>query len=215
MPRGGRSVFLRLFGGESGVDPYTRTVSDVYQDAFLEGSFIGKGIYDVDAFIQVTGDQFPDNLILSHDLLEGCYARTALASDVQLYESSPQRYLADVSRRHRWVRGDWQISPWMFWRVPGPAGRRLHNPLSALSRWKIFDNLRRSLGPPALLFVLVAGWSILDPPWFWTLVVAGISLSATLLRSVTSLVRWPRDLTMSGHLRAAAHAIGRDLCRPG
>ena len=176
MPVGGRSVFLRLFGGESGVDPYTRTVSDVYQDAFGEGSFIGKGIYDVDAFIRVTGDQFPENLILSHDLLEGCYARAALASDVQLYESSPQRYLADVSRRHRWVRGDWQISPWLLPRVPGPSGRRLDNPISALSRWKIFDNLRRSLVAPALLLVLIAGWSMLYPPWFWTLVVAGISL---------------------------------------
>ncbi len=89
---------------------------------FGEGSFIGKGIYDVDAFIRVLGNQFPENLILSHDLLEGCYARAALASDVQLYESSPQRYLADVSRRHRWVRGDWQISPWLLPRVPGPDG---------------------------------------------------------------------------------------------
>ena len=97
------------------------------------------------------GDQFPENLILSHDLLEGCYARAALVSDVQLYESSPPRYLADVSRRHRWVRGDWQISPWLLPRVPGPAGRRLDNPISALSRWKIFDNLRRSLVAPALV----------------------------------------------------------------
>ena len=109
------------------------------------------------------GDQFPENLILSHDLLEGCYARSALVSDVQLYESSPQRYLADVSRRHRWVRGDWQISPWLLPRVPGPAGRRLDNPISALSRWKIFDNLRRSLVAPSLVLVLIAGWCVLEP----------------------------------------------------
>ncbi len=211
MPVGGRSVFLRLFGGESGVDPYSRTVSDVYQDAFGEGSFIGKGIYDVDAFIRVAGDQFPDNLILSHDLLEGCYARTALASDVQLYESSPQRYLADVSRRHRWVRGDWQITPWMLPWVPGPSGRRLRNPISALSRWKIFDNLRRSLVAPALLLVLFAGWSTLYPPWFWTLVVAAISLAPTLLRGdgARALAGRPRDG------RAAPRRGARDRTRPG
>jgi len=215
VPVGGRSWFLRLFGGESGVDPYTRTVSDVYQDAFGEGSFIGKGIYDVDAFIRVLGDQFPENLILSHDLLEGCYARTALATDVQVYESSPPRYLTDVSRRHRWVRGDWQISPWLLPRVPGPGGRRLDNPISALSRWKIFDNLRRSVVAPALVLVLVVGWSVLSPPWFWSLVVAGISLFPPLLRCVTALVRRPDDLTMGLHLRTAFQAIGRDLAQSG
>ncbi len=215
VPVGGRSWFLRLFGGESGVDPYTRTVSDVYQDAFGEGSFIGKGVYDVDAFIRVLGDQFPENLILSHDLLEGCYARSALATDVQVYESSPPRYLTDVSRRHRWVRGDWQISPWLLPRVPGPGGGRLHNPISALSRWKIFDNLRRSLVAPALVLVLVVGWTVLSPPWFWAFVVAGISLFPVLLRAVTALLRRPADLTMGVHLRAAFQAIGWDLARSG
>ncbi|MDR3632866.1 MAG: glucoamylase family protein [Isosphaeraceae bacterium] len=215
MPVGGRSWFLRLFGGESGLDPYTRTVSDVYQDAFGEGSFIGKGIYDVDAFICVLGDQLPENLILSHDLLEGCYARTALVSDVQLYESSPPRYLADVARRHRWVRGDWQISPWLLPHVPGPGGVRLDNPISALSRWKILDNLRRSLVPPALVLVLVMGWSVLSPAWFWTLVVAGIGLFPTLLRAVTGLLHKPPDLTIGLHLRATLRSIGRDLAQSG
>ncbi len=215
MTLGGRSWFLRLFGGESGVDPYTRTVSDVYQDAFDEGSFIGKGIYDVDAFIRVLGDQLPENLILSHDLLEGCYARTALVSDVQIYESSPPRYLTDVARRHRWVRGDWQISPWLLRHVPGPSGARLENPISALSRWKICDNLRRSLVAPALVLVLAMGWFVLSPAWFWTLIVAGIGLFPTLLRSVAGLWRRPRDLTIGLHLRAAFRAIARDLAQAG
>jgi cyclic beta-1,2-glucan synthetase len=104
-----RSRYARLYGGEPGIDPYTRAVSDVYQDVFGEGSFIGKGIYDVDAFEQALGGRFPDNRILSHDLLEGCYARSGLLSDVQLYEDYPARYSADVSRRYRWIRGDWQL----------------------------------------------------------------------------------------------------------
>jgi len=215
MPVGGRSWFLHLFGGEAGVDPYTRTVSDVYQDVFAEGSFIGKGIYDVDAFIRVLEEQFPENLILSHDLLEGCYARAALVSDIQLYESSPPRYLADVSRRHRWVRGDWQIAPWLLPHVPGPDGVRLENPISALSRWKILDNLRRSLVAPALVIVLVMGWAVLSPAWFWSLAVAGIGLLTPLLRSATGLVRRPRDLPIGLHLRAALISIGRDLAQSG
>ncbi|MDQ1261352.1 MAG: cyclic beta,2-glucan synthetase, partial [Euryarchaeota archaeon] len=143
MPEADRSRFVRLFGGEPGIDPYTREVSDVYQDIFGEGSFTGKGIYDVDAFSQSLGGRFPDNLILSHDLLEGSYARAALVSDVQFYEEYPYRYTTDVKRRHRWIRGDWQIASWLLMRVPGPGGLILDNPISALSRWKILDNLRR------------------------------------------------------------------------
>ncbi len=146
-----------LFGGEPGIDPYTREVSDVYQDIFGEGSFTGKGIYDVDAFSSLLGGRFPDNLILSHDLLEGSYARAALVSDVQFYEDYPYRYTADVSRRHRWIRGDWQIASWLLSRVPGPGGLILDNPISGLSRWKILDNLRRSLVTPAQILLLFLG----------------------------------------------------------
>ncbi len=103
-----------LCGSEFGIDPYTRTVSDVYQDVFHEGSFIGKGIYDVDLFQQVLGQRFPDNHILSHDLLEGCYLRSGFLSDVPLYEKSPSSYLADAKRRTRWIRGDWQIAGWII-----------------------------------------------------------------------------------------------------
>src|SRR5471030_20040 len=137
--------------------------------------------------------RLPENRILSHDLLEGCYARSALLSDVQLYEEYPTRYSADVSRRYRWIRGDWQIASWLLPRVPdlredsdtgrqhGREGGHQQNPLSALSQWKIFDNLRRSLIPAALTLLLLLGWTILSPAWFWILVVIGIILIPPLI----------------------------------
>ncbi|MEI9934590.1 MAG: hypothetical protein WDM71_06990 [Ferruginibacter sp.] len=108
----------RIHGNEPGTDPYTRAVSDVYQDLFREGSFIGKGIYDIDMFERTLQNRFPENRILSHDLLEGSYARAALISDVQLYEDYPSDYKTDMQRRHRWIRGDWQIASWIFPFVP-------------------------------------------------------------------------------------------------
>lgn len=171
LPGAGQSRYARLHGGEPGIDPYTRAVSDVYQDAFQEGSFIGKGIYDLDAFEQSLKGRFPENRILSHDLMEGCYARCGLLSDVQLYEEYPARYGADVNRRHRWIRGDWQLAGWLMPWVPGPDGRRRRNPLSALSRWKLFDNLRRSLGPAALTLLLLLGWTLYSSAVSWTLTV--------------------------------------------
>ena len=182
LPGTNRSRYARLYGGEPGIDPYTRAVSDVYQDVFGEGSFIGKGIYEVDAFEQALGGRFPENRILSHDLLEGCYARAGLLSDVQLYEDYPARYSADVSRRYRWIRGDWQLAGWLRPRVPGEDARRHENPLSLLSQWKIFDNLRRSLVPAALLLLLLLGWTVLPAAWLWTSLVIGIMLVPSLLR---------------------------------
>ena len=123
LPCTNRSLYARLFGGEAGVDPYTRTVSDVYQDVFGEGSFIGKGVYDVDAFERALKGRFPANRILSHDLLEGCYARAGLLSDAELQEEYPARYSADVDRRRRWIRGDWQLAGWLRRRVKGPDGQ--------------------------------------------------------------------------------------------
>ncbi|PKL60022.1 MAG: cyclic beta 1-2 glucan synthetase, partial [Methanomicrobiales archaeon HGW-Methanomicrobiales-4] len=143
LSESGISRFASLFGGEQGIDPYTRAVSDLYQDAFHEGSFIGKGIYDLGEFSRSIKGRFPENLILSHDLLEGCYARSGLVSDVQVFEEHPISYLADIRRRHRWIRGDWQIIPWLFPRVTDNSSKKQRNPLSLLSRWKIFDNLRR------------------------------------------------------------------------
>ena len=160
------SFYARLCGSEPGIDPYTRTVSDVYQDLFGEGSFIGKGIYDVDAFKKSLDGRFPENLILSHDLLEGCYAKAGLISDVELYEEYPSRYNDDVDRRYRWIRGDWQIARWLFPWVPGSDGHMQKNPLSMLSRWKIFDNLRRSLMAASLTLLLLLGWMVLASPCF-------------------------------------------------
>ena len=157
LPGTNRSRYARMWGSDAGIDPYTRVVSDVYQDLFGEGSFIGKGIYEIDAFEQALKGRFPENRILSHDLIEGCYARAGLLSDVQLYEEYPSRYSADVSRRHRWIRGDWQLLRWLLPGVPGPDARFQKNPLSLLSRWKIFDNLRRSLSPLALTLLLASG----------------------------------------------------------
>ncbi|MEP7182280.1 MAG: glucoamylase family protein [Betaproteobacteria bacterium] len=200
VPGSNRSRFARLFGGESGIDPYTRTVSDVYQDGFGEGSFVGKGIYDVDAFELALGGRFPENRILSHDLLEGCYARSGLITDVQLYEDYPSRYSADVSRRCRWIRGDWQIAGWLSRRVPGVRGARETNPLSLLSQWKLFDNLRRSLVPPALLLLLLAGWTILAPAWGWTVAALGILVVPPLIASLLDLVQRPADVPLGQHL---------------
>ena len=117
-----KSWYARLWGGETGIDPYTRVVSNIYQDVFGEGSYIGKGIYDVDAFEKALGGRLPENRILSHDLIEGCYARSGLLSDVQLYEEYPSQYSMDVSRRHRWIRGDWQIASWLRSKVPAFGG---------------------------------------------------------------------------------------------
>jgi cellobiose phosphorylase len=206
LPGSNRSWFARIFGGESGIDPYTRTVSDAYQDAFGEGSFIGKGIYDVEAFERTLKDRFPENLILSHDLLEGTYVRSGLITDVQLYEEYPSRYSDDVRRRRRWIRGDWQIAAWLLRRVPGPHGTRSRNPLSMLSQWKLFDNLRRSLVPPALLLLLALGWTLLAPAWWWTLAVLGILFLPALLASLFDMLRKPQNVPLARHLASASRA---------
>jgi len=213
LPGTSRSRYARLFGSEPGIDPYTRAVSDVYQDLFHEGSFIGKGIYDVDAFEQALNGRFPENRILSHDLLEGCYARAGLLSDVQLYEEYPSRYSADVSRRHRWIRGDWQLLRWVLPGAPGPDGRVQHNPLSGLSRWKIFDNLRRSLTPSALVLLLILGWTVLPAPWFWTLAVVAIVLLPSLMVSVLDVLHKPGEVLLRQHLASAAYAAERHFAQ--
>ncbi len=203
-----RSLYARLCGSEPGVDPYTRAVSDVYQDLFQEGSFIGKGIYDVDVFEQALHGKLPDNRILSHDLLEGCYARCGLISDVQLYDDYPARYDADVARRQRWIRGDWQIASWLLPRVPGPDGVSRSNPLSRLSQWKILDNLRRSLVPSSLILLWLAGWFLVPAAALWTLAIAGILTITPLLSSVLQLLRKPADIALRQHLAQTRNATG-------
>ncbi len=209
------SRYARLHGGEAGIDPYTRVVSDVYQDAFQEGSFIGKGIYDVEAFEQSLKGRFPENRILSHDLLEGCYARSGLMSDAQLYEEYPTRYGSDVNRRYRWIRGDCQLAGWLLPWAPGPDGRTRRNPLSALSRWKLFDNLRRSLAPVSMTLLLLLGWTAFSSAGFWTLAVLGILLIPPVLGVLLDMLRKPDDMRPGQHLVATARAAGQRLIQTG
>ena len=211
LPNTNRSHYLALYGSYSGIDPYTRAVSDVYQDIFGEGSFIGKGIYDIDAFETALNGYLPENKILSHDLIEGCYARSGLISDVQLYEEYPSSYKADVSRRHRWIRGDWQIARWIMSTVPAYDGSTVENPLSKLSQWKIFDNLRRSLTSAALTMMILLGWTWLPSAWFWTLAVLGIILFPALIMSILHLFQKPRNVIWTHHLTSAAQKAGNNL----
>jgi cellobiose phosphorylase len=204
LPRANRSRYARMCASEIGIDPYTSAVSDVYQDLFGEGSFIGKGIYDVAVFRQALGGRFPNNRILSHDLLEGCYARAGLLSDVELYEQYPSRYSEDVCRRHRWIRGDWQIARWLMPRVPGADGRLRKNPISMLSQWKILDNLRRSLTAAALTLLLILGWTVLPAAVLWTTVVLAIILTPSLVDSVLGLFKKPDDVSPRQHIVTSA-----------
>ncbi|HEY7922921.1 MAG TPA: glucoamylase family protein, partial [Vicinamibacteria bacterium] len=154
------SLFARTYAGHTGVDPYTTAVSDVYQDLFGEGIFTGKGLYDVDAFAASLQGRVPENALLSHDLFEGLYARTALVTDVEVVDDYPSSVLAHARRQHRWVRGDWQILWWLFPFVPTRSGLR-RNRLPLISRFKIVDNLRRSLMAPATVALLLLAWTVL------------------------------------------------------
>lgn len=199
--------YARLHGNDLGIDPYTLASSDVYQDLFGEGSFIGKGIYEVDIFAKGLNGRFPENRILSHDLLEGCYIRSGLLSDVQLYEAYPSRYSADVKRRHRWIRGDWQIGSWLMPFVPDENRRLRHNPLSGLSRWKIFDNLRRSIIPSALILLLLLGWTILHDEVFWTLSVILLIILPPLIITVWNILNIPKEISLRQHIEDSFFSI--------
>ncbi len=211
-----RSHFSRIFAGDAGLDLYSRAVSNAYQDLFGEGSYIGKGIYEIDAFERSLSGRMPENAILSHDLIEGIHGRVGLVTDVVFYEDYPPHYFVYLRRARRWVRGDWQLLPWLFPRVPTFNQGTIPNDLSLISRWKIFDNLRRSLLAPALLAFLVGGWLWLPGvPGLWTLggaltllipVLTGLALGlarvagGSSLREVsrafqTGLVRWGLALT--------------------
>ncbi len=207
-----RSRFARWFGGEPGIDPYTRAVSDVYQDVFDEGSFVGKGIYDVDAVRQSLAGRLPDNRVLSHDLLEGAYARAGLVSDVVLIEDYPSTHAADVARRHRWTRGDWQIAAWLRRRVPG-VERAARNPISALSQWKVLDNLRRSLVPIALLVLLLVGWTVDGGAAAATLAVVALTVLPGVIAAAAALARRPDDDNRGRYVRYTLRAFARQLAR--
>ncbi|HET8771007.1 MAG TPA: glucoamylase family protein, partial [Gemmatimonadaceae bacterium] len=197
-----RSRFAALHSGHPGVDPYTTAVSDVYQDLYGEGSFTGKGIYDVDAFERATHGRFPENTLLSHDLIEGNYARAGLATDITVHDDYPTKYLTFSRRKHRWIRGDWQLLPWITAWVPGPDGPE-RNRLGVLSRWKILDNLRRSLVEIAQLAFLVAGWTILPgAPVRWT-VLAMLAIAAPWVVSLLlAVVRPPVEKSLRAYYSA-------------
>ena len=184
-----RSRLAALYAGETGLDIYTRAVSDVYQDLYGEGTFTGKGIYEVATVHQVLERRFPRNALLSHDLIEGAYARAGLVSDIEIIEDYPSHYSAYNRRKHRWLRGDWQIANWLFSRVPDESGARVANPISLVSRWKILDNLRRSLVEPATFLLLVYGWLLGGSPAAWTFATLCILLLPSFFEFVFSLVR--------------------------
>jgi cyclic beta-1,2-glucan synthetase len=179
-----KSRLAAIFSADATFDVYTHAISDAYQDLFGEGSFVGKGIYDIDAFHRLVDTWLPEGTLLSHDMIEGSFARAALVSDIEIIEDYPSRYAAYCRRKHRWARGDWQTSPWIFSRVADRFGRDMPNALQIISRWKIVDNLRRALYEPVMLGLLLAGWLFLPRgPVFWT----GATLVLVLLPSFLQL----------------------------
>jgi len=196
------SHFQRAFAGPSGIDPYASAVSDVYQDLFGEGSYTGKGIYEIDAFEAALADKVPDNAMLSHDLFEGLCARAALATDVELFEAFPSHYEAAAARQHRWARGDWQLLPWLFGRGSTESELPPVVKISGLGRWKILDNLRRSLSAPAALLTLTIGWLVPGgSPWVWSGFILGTVAVSPLLPVVLGLYPRRRGISWQSYTR--------------
>jgi cyclic beta-1,2-glucan synthetase len=205
-----QSRYSRILAGDVGLDPYTKLVSDVYQDLFGEASYIGKGIYEVNAFRRVLGGRFPENAILSHDLLESCYAKTGQCSDVELLEKAPAHYLTDVSRRHRWMRGDWQVAPWLAQGDHQSTGKLF---LAALGRWKIFDNLRLSLVAPSYMVILILGWMTLDAPGRWTSAVLSLLILPEVLPVFADMWARPEKIPLRIHLSGLHVALRERLAK--
>lgn len=206
-----RSRLAAIYSGQTGFDIYTRAVSDAYQDLYGEGIFTGKGIYEVNTLHSVLDRRFPRNSLLSHDLIEGAYARAGLATDVEVIDDYPSHYSAYRRRQHRWVRGDWQIAQWLFGRVPDESGRMVKNPISNISRWKIFDNLRRSLVETMTLILLVAGWlGLPGGPLYWTLVTVILLFAPSLVSLLFSVGRaWASP--QKGEVQEAFVGFGQNL----
>ncbi len=206
-----RSKFAAIHSGHPGVDPYTTAVSDVYQDLYGEGSFTGKGIYDVDIFERTTRGRFPENCLLSHDLIEGTYAHAGLLTDVEVYDEYPTRYLAYTRRKHRWIRGDWQIFRWLRGTVPGPDGMEV-NRLPTISRWKIFDNLRRSLVEISQMALLLLGWFVLPGSALTWTILAGVLIAFPwLLSTLVGALRPPMDQSWKAYYAAVVNDLYTNL----
>jgi cyclic beta-1,2-glucan synthetase len=192
------SIYQRMFSSPGGIEPYAAAVSDVYQDLFGEGSFTGKGIYDVDAFEAALEGRVPENTLLSHDLFEGTFARAALASDIEVVEEYPARYDVDIRRQHRWARGDWQLLPWIVGRHRNDRGG-----VPAIGRWKMIDNLRRSLLAPIALFSLLAGWMLpLPQAILWTVLTITMLSLPRLLPLPFGLIPDRAGVTLASHFMA-------------
>jgi len=198
------SLSQKIFSGPGGIDPYSATVSDVYQDLFQEGSYTGKGIYDIDALEAALAGKIPENALLSHDLFEGIFARVALATDIELFEEFPSRYESMVARQHRWARGDWQLLPWIFGRGHKPAGGNRPSTIPTIGRWKMLDNLRRTLSAPAAFLTLIAGWLLMPlSPWLWTSFILAVIAIPALLPFLVGLNPRRGEISKRSHLRGA------------
>lgn len=194
-----RSRLAAIYSGQTGFDIYARAISDVYQDLYREGIFAGKGIYEIDAFHAVLDRRFPRNALLSHDLIEGSYARVGLATDIEVIDDYPSHYSAYNRRKHRWVRGDWQIGQWLFAKVPDESGKYVPNPITTISRWRIFDNLRRSLVETFTFILLIAGWlGLPGGALYWTLVTLFLIFVPTLVQLGFSLGHAALNKSRSG-----------------
>jgi len=186
-----KTIFSKIFSGETGIDMYSNAISDVYQDLFGEGIFTGKGIYNIDVFNSMLKDEIPENSVLSHDLLEGCYTRCALVTDIELIDGYPAYYNSSSMRLHRWVRGDWQLLPWLFKR----------SSLNLLSKWKILDNLRRSILAPSIIILAFLSFTVLKgTPEKW-LLIAILAVVCPILFDVSEAVISPvRGISLSGEM---------------
>ncbi len=209
LPQGrGGSLFQRAFSGTTGLDPYAFAVSDIYQDLFSEGSFVGKGIYDVDAFEAALHGRIPESTVLSHDLLEGIFTRAALASDVELVEEYPTRYDVASARQHRWVRGDWQLLPWIFGKGREAGAHPKKAAVPPIGRWKMIDNLRRSLSAPAALLALLVGWTLpLSAGLLWTAFILGTIVVPLTMPALLGIIPQRVGISKRSHFVG----IGADL----
>ncbi|MGH7897058.1 MAG: glycosyl transferase, partial [Candidatus Binatia bacterium] len=207
---GGGSLFQRVFSGPGGIDPYAAAISDVYQDLFHEGSYTGKGIYDVDAFEASLAGRVAENTLLSHDLFEGLFARAGLVSDIELFEEFPRHYETAAAREHRWARGDWQLLPWILGDAPVANVGRARTVTALIGEWKVADNLRRTLSAPAALLVLLAGWTLpFTDPLVWTVFVLAAQAVPALLPVLLGIIPRRRGISKRSHV----HAVAADAFR--